>query len=146
MSYTANAIDAAIYSKLTASAALTSLTSGGTANPGVYQWLAPENADPPYVIYNVQSPSVPRRTMGTAVAFEDTVYLVKAVTQEPSAKLAGSILARIDEALNDQPLTIGGYTHLYLRRESGVEFPEVSDGLRYMHRGGLYRLMAQPAA
>ena len=139
-----NAIDLALYNKLTGSTALTALTSGGTASPSVYQWLAPENQDPPYVIYNKQA-STPQHTL-SGVAFENLLYAVKGVTLGHSAAAAGTIASTIDTVLADQALTITGYTHMYLRRVSDIDYPETAaGGQRYQHRGALYRVFADPA-
>ncbi len=143
MPHSMNPVAAAIYTKLTGATALTSLLTGGTASPSVYEILAPEGNDPPYVVFNAQSPSVPRYTL-TGVAFENTVYQVKGVTVDHSAAAAGTIAQQIDAALNDQTLTVTGYTHLLCRRIADIDYPELVAGQRYQHRGGLYRVWVDP--
>lgn len=138
-----NAVDRALYAALSGSTALTSLLAGGTADPSVFQFLAPEGADPPYVIYAEQA-GTPAHVF-TGVAFENEVYLVKAVTLGPSAALAGTIATTIDQVLADQPLTVSGYANRYLRRVSNVDYPEVTSGQRYHHRGATYRVLSFPA-
>lgn len=139
-----NALDIAIFNKLTGSTALTALTSGGTASPSVYQWRAPEGQDPPYIIYNKQA-STPQHTL-TGVAHENAIYQVKGVTLGPSAAAAGTIASTIDTVLVDQALTIAGYTHMYLRRVSDIDYPEAGPGgQRIHHRGALYRILADPS-
>ena len=133
-----DAIDAALYTKLSGGTALTNLL-GGTA---IYQYLAPEGVDPPYVIYQRQS-QVPINVL-SGVAIEDAVYMVKGVTEGPSAVTAGSVASAIDTLLQDQSLTISGYTHLHLRRESSIDYVETDNGVRYSHRGATYRIMADP--
>jgi hypothetical protein len=138
-----NALDKAIYDALAGSTALTSLLAGGTASPSVYQWLAPEGQDPPYVVYNAQS-VVPVHTL-TQVAYENAVYQVRGVTLGPSAAAAGTIAEMIDDALADRAITVAGHALMYLRRMSNVDFPEVGPGgQRYHHRGALYRVMVDP--
>ncbi|MCR4340770.1 MAG: DUF3168 domain-containing protein [Gemmatimonadaceae bacterium] len=143
MADTHNPIDLAVYTALTAATALTALLSGGTADPSVYQWLAPEGADPPYVVYSVQSPSTPVYTF-SGVAYENTVYQVKGVTDDHSARAAGTIAAEIDDALADAGLTVSGYTLMRCRRLQNVDFLEVDAGKRFNHRGALYRIEADP--
>ncbi len=133
-----NAIDAALYTKLAGGTALTTLL-GGTA---VYQYLAPEKTDPPYVIYQRMS-QVPINVLAGA-AIESAAYMVKGVTEGPSAVLAGSVAGAIDTLLQDQTLTISGYTHLHLRRESSIDYVETDNGVRYSHRGAIYRILADP--
>ena len=140
-----DAFDKAIYDKLTGATALTSLLAGGTANPSVYPAPAPQNANAPYVVYQAASPSVPQRVMGGGgVAYENAVYIVKAVAEGPSAGLAGTIAVQIDAALDNQALTITGYTAMACLREQDIDFPEVEGGITFRHRGGLYRVMADP--
>jgi len=137
-----NAIDSALYTKLVGGTALTGLL-GGTA---IYQYLAPEGTDPPYVIYQRMS-QVPINVL-SGVAIEDAVYMVKAVTAQSGTVAgvvnAGSIVGAIDTLLQDQALTITGYTHIYLRRESSIDYVENDKGVRYSHRGATYRIMADP--
>lgn len=136
-----NAVATGLFTKLTGSTALTTLLTLGTA--GVFQDLAPEGAVPPYVVFNAQSPSTPQHTFG-AVAFENTVYQVQGVTQGPSKAAGGTIADKIDLALHDQAVTVTGYTLLKCRRLQDVDYTEVVSGVRYSHRGGLYRLWADP--
>lgn len=141
MSTGQNPIAVGIYNKLTGAAALTALLANGTAS--VFEHNAPEGEDPPYVVFNAQSPSVPAYTFG-GVAFENTIYQVKGITESHSAAAAGTIADKIDDALTDQALTITGYTHLYCRREQDVDYTELAAGKRFVHRGGLYRVIADP--
>ncbi|MCK9628459.1 MAG: DUF3168 domain-containing protein [Bacteroidales bacterium] len=134
-----NAIDAALYTKLAGGTALTNLL-GGTA---IYQYLAPENTDAPYVIYQRMS-QIPEYVL-SGVAMEDAIYMVKGVTEGPSAVIAGSVASAIDTLLQDQALTITGYAHLYLRRESSVDYTEMTEGVRYSHRGATYRIIGSPS-
>ncbi len=139
-----NPIDKGIYDALIASTTLTALTNGGTANPSVFQWLAPEGQDAPYVVYFPQSPSVPNRTMGGTV-YENALYTVKAVTKGPSSASAGTIAAAIENALVPGNITYTGYTHVRCEVEQRVDFIEVSDGVRWNHRGGVFRVQARPS-
>jgi hypothetical protein len=89
-------------------------------------------------------------------AFEDTLYLVKAVAREPaSAATIKAAAARIDVLLNPQrpmrpaTITIAGYRLLLTRRESRVRMTEVDDvdtSIRWQHRGGRYQVVAAPVA
>lgn len=139
----ANPIAAAIFTKLTGASALTTLLNAGTA--GVFETLAPQNEDPPYVVFNAQSPSTPQYAFGTAVKWEDAIYQVQAVTEGHTAAAAGTIADKIDDALNGATLTITGYTSMYVARVQTVDYPELAaGGKRFNHRGGLYRILARP--
>ena len=138
-----NAVDAALYQWLAAGTALTALLAGGTADPSVYQWLAPQGQQPPYVVFNQQS-GVPVHTLA-AVAYENELYAVKAVTAGPSAAAAGTIAAAIDARLADQPVPVAGHALMFLRRDSDLDYPEDADGVRYHHRGAMYRILIRPS-
>lgn len=62
--------DRAIYNALAGNSALVTAL-GGTA---IYQWLAPQNQDPPYVVYNKQA-GTPRHTL-SGLAYEDRKSVV----------------------------------------------------------------------
>ena len=135
-----NATDVAVFTKLTGASALTTLLSGGTAS--VFNWVGPQNTDPPYVIFNVQSPSVPVRTL-TGVAYENLIYSVRGVTVGPTTAAAGTIATQINVALDDKALSITGFTLMYLRRVQDIDFPEIVAGQQYHHRGATYRILAR---
>lgn len=137
-----NTADKAIYTGLTANAALTALLAGGTANPSVYHALAPEQATLPYVVFNAQSPSVPARTMGGGLAYENALYQVKGIVDSPSAGLAGTIAGAIETALGGS-LTFTGMTHMLCSREQDIDYQELAAGGKlFQHRGALYRVQA----
>ncbi len=109
----------------------------------VYSYLAPENDNPPYVVYGAQS-NVPSYTLA-GTAFENSLYLVKAVTVGPKMSEAGSIAKQIDVALNDKSLSITGYTHMLCRRESSIRYTEVDPGgQRWNTAGFLFRIQGDP--
>ncbi len=139
-----NSVQVALYAKLSAATGLTSLLTGGTADPSIYPGLAPEGTDPPYVVYQPQSPSTPIHTFG-GVAIENALYTVKGVVAARGPASAGTIAAEIDTALNDQALTITGHTHLLCRRVQDIDYPEtVPGGQLLQHRGAIYRIAADP--
>jgi hypothetical protein len=132
-----NAVKRGIRAKLAGDTGLTTAL-GGTA---IYEALAPQGTDPPYVIYNKQS-GAPKYTLGGS-AFENQTYMVKVVTEAASMASAGSIHERVNGALTDGALTLTGRTQLYLRRENDVEYVETTDGKRFNHSGALYRVITQ---
>src|SRR3990167_2911145 len=139
MATSMNPVAVGLYNKLTGTSALTSLLAAGPV--GVYEDVAPANADCPYVVFNAQSPSVPVYAH-SGVKFENAIYQVRGVTNTNSAASAGTIADAIDDALADASLTVSGYTHHYLRRVQNISFPEVGPGgTQYRHRGALYRVI-----
>jgi len=77
-------------------------------------------------------------------AWEDGLYAVKFVELSSAAVhnvRAGA--ARIDVLLEDQPLTVAGYTPMTVHREARIRLTEVDDtdaSIRWQHRGGHYRV------
>lgn len=139
-----NALDRAIFQKLTGTAALTSLLAAGTA--GVFQHLAPQGADPPYVVFNKVSRAPTRVSGGGAVGFDTSVYQVKGITVGESAAAGGTIADQIDAALDRASLTVTGHQALSVYRDQDVDYPEPQPGgpVAY-HRGALYRIVTDPA-
>jgi hypothetical protein len=133
---TLNAVKAALHTKLTGGTALTALLSGTAA---VYEMQGPRGGTAPYVIYQKQAGSS-AYTLASGKATDSHVFLVKAVTDEPSAKVAGDIREQIDLLLDRGTLTITGGTALLCRREVDVEYHEISEGRRINHVGATYRI------
>jgi hypothetical protein len=131
----------ALYGKMAGDTTLTNLL--GTAASGytraIYYQLAPQGADEPYVIFQQQA-GTPRYTFGER-AYDNDLWLVKAVDENIDADPVDTIASRLDALLTDGTINISGRVQLYLRRESDISYAEVADGVRYLHTGALYRLM-----
>lgn len=131
------AVKKAIFDKLTGDATLTGYLNAGTAS--VFNGLAPQESNAPYVSFHKQA-GTPAYTL-SARAWDNEIYTVKAITQGPSMASGGTIADRISAVLTDQALTIAGATHLYLRRESDIEYQETAaDGVIFNHVGATYRV------
>lgn len=77
-------------------------------------------------------------------AYEDALYLVKAVALSTSGANIKAAAARIDALLEGGTLTVAGYTLMTMHRESRVRYTEVDDidrSIRWEHRGGRYQVM-----
>lgn len=130
-------IDSALVAKLQADSALTALMPDGV-------WIdeAPEGKIQ-YVIVSLVDEDDEPKFGGRA--FEDALFLVKAVEQKPAAG-SGNIkaaAARIDALLENGTLAVTGYTHMAMHREKRIRSTEL-DGtvpsIRWFHRGGHYRV------
>lgn len=139
------AVRRALYGKLAGDTTLNNLlaTPPTGYSKNIYYQDAPSTARYPLVVFNKQS-GVPTEAMADPSALETDVWLVKAIDHATSADVAESIQDRIKVLLNDAALSISGATHLYLRRQSDVEYPEETDGEQYKHAGSLYRLIYDP--
>jgi len=132
----------AIYGKLAGDTTLNNLL--GTPATGyakaIYHQQAPEGANFAFVVFQKQAGN-PTEAFGDPSALETDIWLVKAVDRDTSADTAEAAAARVAVLLNDAALSISGSTLLYLRRQSDIEYPEVTDGVFYQHVGSLYRLV-----
>jgi hypothetical protein len=132
----------AIYGKLAGDTTLNALL-GAPANgysKAIYHQQAPASAAYPFVVFQKQSGN-PTEAFNDPSALETDVWLVKAVDRNTSADPAEAAAARVIVLLNDAALSISGSALLYLRRQSDVEYPEVTDGQMFQHVGSLFRLV-----
>ena len=129
-------IDAALMARLGSDAALVALCPNG-----VYADEAPPGATR-FVIVSLVEETDEAVFGGRAI--EDALYLVEA---RMLSTIAGANIkaaaARIDALLEDQPLTVAGYTGMACHRESRVRMTEVDEidpSIRWYRRGGNYRV------
>lgn len=112
---------------------------------GVYWDVAPPKSTQ-FVIVSLDDEADGRMFEGRA--FEDAVYLVKCVELSTvTTKNSKAAAARIDALLEGQPLTVAGYAFMALYREGRVRQTEIDDAdptIRWMHRGGRYRVVMSP--
>ncbi len=135
-----NPVREAIFDRLVGDATLTALLSSPTA---VHHQVAPQTEATPFVVFNKQA-GTPMWAFG-GPALQNDLWQVKAIALGSSASDAEVIAARIDVALTNAVLVITGSTHLYLRRESDVDYPEQDGADTYRHCGALYRLISEPS-
>ena len=133
-----NAVEAAIYTTLSAGTALTSLLAAGSAS--LHHLEAPEGTEYPYVVWSHQGGGdenlSPHRT-------KNIIRFIRAYS-ETSAAEAGTIDAAIDTLLHMTPLTISGWADLWLARETDVELVEDEpSGRQIFMQGGMYRLLIE---
>lgn len=131
-------LDAAVVNLLA-----TDATLAGLLADGVYVDVAPTNAKQ-FAIVSVLDELDEDDFQGRA--FEDVLYLVKAVELSTvPVKNIKPATARIDVLLNRARLTVAGYGDVTCRREQRIrntEVDEVDKSIRWLHRGGQYRVMA----
>lgn len=132
-----NLLNTAIYTRLSAGTALTSLLSGGTAVPSVFYQVAPDGFTQPYVTWSFPSEIdenlIPHR-------MKNIVLRVQGYCTSPA--LAGTIDAQIDTLLNEAELSLGTpWTNIWLRRENGYQMVSPTEaGIRYYTSGADYRV------
>jgi len=136
------AVRRALYGKLAGDTTLNAIlgTPATGYSKAIYHQQAPQGAQFPYVIFQKES-GVPTEAFTDPSAMDTDIWMVKAVDRNTSADQAETAAARVVTLLNDASLSISGNTLLYLRRQSDVEYPEVTDGVLYQHAGSLFRLV-----
>ena len=127
-------LDSAVYEKLN----ITAVTNEAVG--GVFNQMAPEGTQPPFVVFQAMSKvddywSYTGRG-GTAV------YMIKVIDESRWPKAASDIDTQIDSAMQDVALSVTGYALLQCRRESDIYLVENSEGRTFQHIGGLYRIEA----
>jgi hypothetical protein len=130
-------IDNALIAKLGGDATLLTLCPNG-----VYWGEAPPGSTRFVVVSMADQLDEP---MFSGRAFENALYLVKAVMLSTAAGDIKGAAARIDVLLDQQPLTVSGYGVSIVRRETRERQTEpdaVDPSIRWYHRGGTYRLVA----
>lgn len=138
-------IDDALVAKLLADKTLSSLMPDGVfideSNPGATR----------FVIVSLVNPHE-ERVFG-ARAFEDAMYLVKAVALSTANANMKAAAARIDALLDPQPrdapstMTVPGYSVMTTFRDTQVprvrvtEVDQLDTSKRWFHRGGHYHVV-----
>jgi hypothetical protein len=133
-------IDNALVAKLGADATLLALLPNGA-----YMDEAPPGATRFVIVSLVEAPDEPE--FGRR-AYEEPLYLVKAVALSSSGGDVKAGAARLDVLLEDATLTVAGYAPVRLCREDRIRMTEVDAvdaSIRWFHRGGHYRALAAAA-
>lgn len=125
----------AIYSRLTAATAVTSLLAGTAA---VWNALAPPEARYPLIVFNLQAGDVETVDPRT----RHTKYVtIKAITTDGFLR-AEKIDAAINTQLDDNKLSVSGHTVIWQRRTADTTpFIEIDPaGCSFYHVGGIYHI------
>tara|TARA_R110000824_G_scaffold207854_2_gene393433 strand:- start:1186 stop:1599 length:414 start_codon:yes stop_codon:yes gene_type:complete len=127
-------LDTAVYAVLN----VASVTNEATG--GVYNTMAPDGVEPPFVVFQAMS------KVDDYFAYSErggaAVYMVKAITRSVWPKEAGDIDTQIDSVMQDASLSVTGHALISCRRESDIYLVEDQSGVIYHHIGGLYRILA----
>ena len=127
-------LDTAIFSTLN----VASVTNEATG--GVFNSVAPQGAEPPFVVFQAMSKTDDYFAYTGRGA--EAVYMVKTIAQSPWPKSAGDIDTQVDSVMQDASLSITGFALLSCRREEDIYLVEDQEGVIYQHIGGLYRIIA----
>ena len=127
-----NALNAAIYNKLSGGTALTT-TLGGTA---IYHLQAPDETPYPYVVYSLQGGGNTNLTPTYGV---DTLEFIR--VYHTNAAAAGSIDALVRTQMQGT-FAITGYNFVGIFREDDYESIEIdASGKQVFGMGAIYRII-----
>jgi hypothetical protein len=139
MSSDSSDVDAALLAVLRSDATLAALLPGG-----MFFDDAPPNSRA-FGVLSVLSASDVQRFEGRS--HEETLYLAKAVvlsTEPDASATCKAAAARIDVLLDKTRIAATGYAPMACLREERVRYTETDDvdpTIRYLHRGGQYRVV-----
>jgi len=135
-------IDNALVAKLLADATLMALVPDGVFIDEAGASMATGGTPTRFVLVSlVDENDVP---MFNARAYEDALFMVKAVMLSSAGGDVKAAAARIDTLLEQGTLTATGYSLMAMRRESRIRFIEPDDNdpsIRWFHRGGRYQVV-----
>lgn len=131
--------DVWLHGKLSVDATLTAAVS-----TRIYSYLAPSGTTFPFVVYAFQG-GADVSAIGAIRIMNSGLYQVKAVGQGNSMVAVEAIANRIDALLHGVTGTVSGGVILACVREQPLAYVENSNGIRYNHLGGLYRIFIQSA-
>ncbi len=137
----------ALYGKLSADGTLNNLLAAPPPgySKSIFHGYAPDEATYPFVVFSKQA-GTPTYANASKPAYETDVWLIKAVDQNTTADPAEAVSARLNSLLGDASLSIaGGDAVMWLRRQSDIDYREVTEGESFVHSGSLYRLVYEPA-
>ena len=128
-------LDTAIYKTLNVESVVNEATGG------IYNILAPQGVEPPYIIFHAMSKEDDYWAFSSGRG-GNAVYMVKAISRNRWPKEASDIDTQIDSVMQDASLSITGHSLISCRREEDIYLVEDLAGVMYQHIGGLYRIIA----
>lgn len=129
MSGQIGAVYTGLYSKLSGGTALTTLL-GGTF---IYNKLAPEDANLPYIVYNHVSGG--RENITPSESYDD-IYFIRAYASTDAA--ARALDAAVDTLLTGHTLTVTGHTNYLTWREDSLDAIELPANASPIYMAGAY--------
>jgi hypothetical protein len=129
-----NALNAALYTAMTANTSLGTLLASGTA---IYFTQAPDSATLPYVVFSYAGgPGHENQTRHETV---DELVYVRGYAARPD--VAGSISAQIDATLHGVALNVSGWANFWTTRTQNISGLDLATNQeKTWSRGSFYRI------
>lgn len=134
---TVDIIEPWLYSTLSGDATLNSLVTNvvGAITPDIQEGF--------YVTFALSSPR-DIRGIGTGRVMVDTIYIVKVIGATTSQDELAPAARRVTELIDGKNVTTASGS-LTCARRSIISYPEVIQGVPYLHLGGLFNIVAHSA-
>jgi hypothetical protein len=127
-----NELDASLRTRLQG----TAITSRLAGTNSIYHHQAPENETMPFIVWNIQGGGDENLDANRT---KNHVLFIRAYSGNTAAQ-AGSVDAQIDAALHLSPLTVSGWTNIWLSRIQDIETAQLEPNGKIIYSaGGLYR-------
>jgi hypothetical protein len=129
-----NALNAALYTAMTANASLGTLLASGTA---IYFDQAPDAASLPYVVWSYAGG--PGHENASRHETVDELVYVRGFAARPD--VAGSISGQIDSTLHGKTLSVSGWVNFWTTRTQNISNVEIDSAQqKTWSRGSFYRV------
>lgn len=128
-------LENAVYARLIGGTALTALV-GGTANPRIYNLIAPSDATLPYVVFTLVDGRIPN-----ASPRQDADYLYQVDAWAESRATAEAVQKAIFDVLDRQSVTVAGWSNYDTKCRGMITTVATEAGRIYWRNAGEYRFM-----
>lgn len=126
-------IENAIYAKLSGGTALTTLI-GGTADPRIYNLIAPNDADLPYVVFYLADGRIPNESPR-----QDADYVVRVDAWSKARATSELVQTKIFDLLVDNSLSVSGWGNYSSKCRRIITEASVDEGVIYYRHIGEYQ-------
>lgn len=141
-----DAVDRALYAKLSGDATLAALCTDGVVSGQIFNGQPPQGTAPAYLTFSEESGA--DTSTWTRRAAVDLTYMLKAVTRKGPAvdhiSAAKAIRERADALVTDTAFTVTGWKVGRHRRFSLFAYEENDGGVVYFHAGFRWRVRLIP--
>lgn len=112
----------------------------------VWSDLASQGTPYPHIVFNTQAA---KNTLGVGAVriLTDPLYTIKVIGRNSSYAELQPIVERMDTLLESAlNAVVNGIAIRRCYQEEAIKYPEVDEGVRYNHIGGMYRIITHAAS
>jgi hypothetical protein len=119
-------------------------TLAGMVDARIYEDMAPEAASHPLIVFELAESADENAVNGSRAAVSAEVT-VRAIGEGLDFAPLAPVVNRVDALLHQQRGSVTGLDILGCVRLRSIKYPEADTDAHYVHRGGVYRIWAEPA-